>query len=355
MFFAAIATASAADMCTGQGQILVPGGPNGVCIQGYYGANVSNCNAVPNALFVVTADGGLTCVAGPTCPAGYAGGLPPVVGAPSNQSISSNACQAVCSPVFVSHGWPCSCPYGQHVNTQSQQCVPNCGPSATWQHSPDYWSKHPYASATELSPDPGVCTCPSGQEYVTGQSACMALCPQGQSRDDTGQCMAPYNGGAEKFCLNGQTISACTCPPGGVVVGGKCYICSTKTPSGACQPNPSPPSDANDGYQPPTLGGIGQPQSCIAGKHWNGLKCVNDQPGCGAGTHWNGSACVANLPAMGLCEAGTHWNGTRCVLNAGVVLPMHLCRAGWHWDGRICVANDCPVRQHWDGRTCVAN
>ena len=115
-----------------------------------------------------------------TCQAGYSTGLPPVVGSPSNMSIDTRVCQAVCSSM---HGSPCSCPYGQHFDAGTGQCVASCGPSATWQHTPGAkWQEilstgddagNVNDTGTELFPDPGVCTCPSGQEYVTAQSACM--------------------------------------------------------------------------------------------------------------------------------------------------------------------------------------
>ena len=352
----------AADICTGQGQILIPGGANGTCLQGYYGAKVSNCLAVPNALSVTTAEGGLTCISGPSCPSGYAQNLPPVVGAPANQSNSPGICQAVCSPLFASHGWPCSCPYGQHLNGQTQQCTVTCGGGAAWQHSSDYQTKHPFANAQNLYPDAGVCTCPAGQEYVSAQSACMVPCPQSQVRDGSGKCYAPYNGGSSpvKICTSGQPVKSCQCPTGGIVKNGLCIICAIAGPNGAGTPNQDPAcKNANtggnegDGYHPIAPTQLG---TCLPGTHWNGLKCVANAPSapsCPSGTHWGGSACVSNATLTATCPTGT-----RAVDGACVPVPIGtrpVCTADQHWDGRTCIPNGCSRRQHWDGRTCVAN
>ena len=37
----------------------------------------------------------------------------------------------------------------------------------------------------------GICQCPAGTSWTTGQRRCMAACPSGQGRDASGTCRAP--------------------------------------------------------------------------------------------------------------------------------------------------------------------
>jgi hypothetical protein len=416
--FALGGRARAADMCTGPGQVLVPdANGHAMCVAGYDGSNVGNCAAVPHAVSVETATGMLTCMPGPSCPTGYAKGLPPVVGAPKGAESGVGGCTAICSKAFTSHAWPCSCPYGQHLDA-SGNCSATCGPSATWQHTPGFvWQESVSIDSnppeTQLKADPGVCTCPSGDEYVASTRACMALCLPGQQRDGNGTCFTPYvgNPGAPEVCKSGQSVKTCQCPSGGRIRNGLCIICAVDGPTGPGTPGQDPACAApdgatseGDGYVPGMPGQsaacapgtrwngvhcvIPQPASpvCAQGSHWSGNTCVPDatdgdgyqpghpmQPGtCAAGMHWNGLHCIANPPAtpvcaMGsrwdgrtcvritlvpACAAGTHWDGSRCARGP---MPVQTCPRDTHWDGRTCAADGCSTREHWDGRRCVGN
>jgi hypothetical protein len=417
MFFALSGSVAwAADQCPGDGQILLP---SGTCMAGYYGYAVSNCQAVGNnALVVQVPSGHLTCVAGPSCPDGYQQGLPPpqngTPGFPNpmpGYQVSKSMCQAVCTSVMAQNHWPCSCPYGQKLDTKTGSCAPTCGDGATWQHTPGYDSQ--LIGNSYVVADPGMCTCPSDQEYVTVQSACMTPCKQGEIRDGAGKCYSPYaGGGSGKVCNSGQKVGACQCPSGGIIKNGICIICAISGPNGVGTPGQDPAcknagSGNNDGDEvgprfPTQPGAAG----CTPGSHWNGLKCVANKPAspsCPAGSHWNGSACVANNDGDGYqpvrpmqptnCLPGTHWNGLKCVANTPAVpacaagsrwngsacvpvripmcprgtswngsecapprvAPTPRCPSDQHWNGRTCIANGCSQREHWDGRQCVAN
>ena len=292
--------AAAADICTGTAQILLP---NGTCMQGYDGAAHSNCNAVSNAVGVQTAGNSLVCTQGPACPSGYGRSMPPYFGDAKTAEVSDGLCQAICTSVFVGHGWPCSCPYGQHIGS-SGKCVPICGTGAMWQHTPGAkWtetiSTDNNPPATVLLADPGMCACPSGKEYVNATSSCMTPCPQGETRDAGGQCISPEPAGP-KYCSNGQHVGSCQCPPTGVVHNGVCKLCQIGGQNGPGSPSQDPACKAamgaggGSGDGASTFTPIGTPH-CAQGTHLSKLgKCVANQPACGWGMHWNGQYCVKN-------------------------------------------------------------
>lgn len=310
--------ANAADMCTGTAQVLVPdANGNATCVAGYDGAAHSNCNAVHDSVTIDVAYGGLTCLPGPSCPSGYAMDLPPPIGSPANMSqAKSGICEAVCSPVFVKHGWPCSCPYGQSLDATTHQCVATCGSTAIWQHSSDF-EKHPW-SPDSYAVDAGVCTCPAGKEYDAAYSACMTPCPEGKTHSgDT--CVAVVTGVPKtNYCANGQSIYSCTCGSGHVVVDKKCMACTVNDPNPACQ-------------VPQQTGGDDE------------IHPVGPLPAkmCSAGSHSNGVACVSNTPAAQTCPAKMHWDGLKCVRTV-VRIP-----------GVVPTQPTCPIRTHWDGRSCI--
>lgn len=371
--------ARAADLCIGDGQILLP---SGQCFAGYYGYAHSNCLAVGNdALGVAVPSGRLTCVAGPSCPDGYQQGLPPpqnmVPGSPGMQpggsayEVSTSMCNAVCAPVFSKNGWPCSCPYGQKLDPQTGACGPVCGAGATWQHTPGY--DHNTVGSSYLVADGGTCSCPAGQEYLGQSLGCADPCAPGQVRDGAGVCYVPIpSGGPKNICKSGQAAGSCQCPSGGLIKNGICIICALAGATGPGMPGQDPAckaasggGNAGDGETPH---GPIQPSGCLPGTHWNGLKCIANAPAvpaCAAGTQWNGSACVSAsggdgyrpvLPGLIMrpraCPAGTHSNGLRCVSDTPATPT---CASDLHWDGRTCVANGCSPRQHWDGRQCILN
>jgi hypothetical protein len=353
------AAANAGGMCSGDGQILVP---PGTCLNGYSGYKIGNCLAVKQPVGVEVSSGLLTCIQGPSCPSGYAQGMPPPLNGapgypPGNKGLqfSPSECIAVCAPLFVNNNWPCSCPYGQHIDSQTHACAPICGGGAMWSHTPGYDSQ---VIGNGLVDDDGVCTCPNQQDYIKGPQSCVPRCPPGQSHDAAGGCHPNGGGGGgvftPKYCSNGQKVGACTCPPGGQVKNGTCYVCSLGmgTSGTQCQPAGCPSGKSWDEEAKTCVANPPQPKTCPPGTHFNqdGV-CVKFQtfvPMCQPGNHWNGTECVMNVAA---CPPGTTSAGDGCK-----PLPGGPCQPGYVHQGLACIPeHQCPFMHHWDGKSCAIN
>ncbi len=115
----------------------------------------------------------------------------------------------------------------------------------------------------------------------------------GEQIASSGECYIPspaIGGPPGNVCKPGQNAASCKCD--GHTIDGKCQPCPLKDPNCASSPPPSQFDDSGDG--PHSVVPIHR-ADCGTKRHWNGVKCVpNQPPSCDGYRHWNGSACVPN-------------------------------------------------------------
>jgi hypothetical protein len=195
----------------------------------------------------------------------------------------------------------------------------------------------------------GVC-CPAGTKPGgAGNRLCVSsACPEGTTPDPkTGICCTTA----------AAAVPSCSCPPGQILIRGKCSPRGTHAPP----PPPPPPTGVPPLVGPPLLP---PPTPCHAGQHLRGERCVCDNTGqppsaVSGQCVSHGPSCPPGAVSFGastqcLCRNGKPPVGGSCVTKPTTPPTLH-CRGGQRAEGGRCVTipTRCGRGQRLEGGRCV--